>query len=328
MTILSREVRMQYNIYKPFALTCLIIFLSGGTSGIGKVTSKKLFDLGYTVIITGRTQTSLDSAEKYIKDDNQATTGTLYKVLLDLSDFNSVQRAADTVSTLVPYLDVIVHNAAGKTPQFEQRCHNKVEGTVFNNAIAPLYLNRLLMPLLEKSPSHSKRIMFVTSALHDPEMTVSPNGKKAEAYVPTSVTVPDDFVGHRESWAPNIYYSLSKLGCVWNAFAIAERYPSISSITFCPGFVPTTNLNRTESEAFRQYLLNEASKYIEVTTQDQSSDAYLYYITDPEIDGLSGNYFRQTKLLSSSSDGRNREKRELYWDYANELIDNELNRIK
>jgi NAD(P)-dependent dehydrogenase (short-subunit alcohol dehydrogenase family) len=305
----------------------LNIFLSGGTSGIGKDTSKKLFNLGHTVILTGRSQASLDEAENFINDNQVNGGGKLHKVLLDLSDLTSVQRVSETVKSLVPYLDVIVHNTAGKTPEFERRCNNKVEGTAFNNAIAPVYLNRLLMPLLEKSPSSSKRVMFVTSVLHDPVMTVSHDGEEAKAFVPTSVTVPDDFVGQSEGWLPDVFYSLSKLGCLWNAFAVAERYPSVSSIAFCPGFVPTTNLNRTESAAFRQYLLDITSKQIEVTTQDQSSDAYVYYITDPEIDGLSGNYFRKKILTQSSKDGRDREKRELYWKYANELIDGELQRV-
>jgi short-subunit dehydrogenase involved in D-alanine esterification of teichoic acids len=301
----------------------LTILITGGTSGLGRNASKKLFNLGHTVIITGRSQASLDAAEAFIKNENG--TGKLYTALLVLDDFNSIKACVESVKGFVSSLDVILHNASMKNTKFTQFCDGKVEGTIFTNAIAPLYLNRLLMPLMEKSNSESKRILFVSSSMHDPELPIVPGKERTD--IPKSLQL-DDFMGDQNTWERSPFYNLSKVATIWDAFALSERYPQIAVVVFCPGFVPTTELNRTESKEFVHFVRNVATQFVPVVTEEQSAYEYVYYATDPEINHLGGSYFRYAKVADPSKDAINKQKRDAYWDFANEMIDIHLKRTQ
>ena len=84
-------------------LTNNTIFITGGTSGIGRAMADKFHQLGNQVIISGR-------REALLKDVTAASPGMDY-VVLDVTRADSIQAAAEQVLTRYPALNVVINNA-------------------------------------------------------------------------------------------------------------------------------------------------------------------------------------------------------------------------
>ncbi|KAI8983877.1 hypothetical protein BDB01DRAFT_722290 [Pilobolus umbonatus] len=293
-----------------------VILITGGSSGLGKGASKKLIDLGYTVIITGRSEEKLKEACEFILKDSPDKKHDLHSILLDLKDLKSVESAVKSIEALkLPAIDIIIHNAGGTCTELKL-VNGEVEETLFMNAVAPLYLNRLLMPYIEKSTSPKKRIIFVTSGLHDPNYKGGSTAKND--LIPKSVVM-DDLKCEGKVWSSMKYYRISKLNCVWNTFNLVKKYPSIKIFTFCPGFVPDTELSRSAGLFKRLLMKHVITKFSFTTSIEASTDNYVYYATSDDV--VTGGYYVNKKKEPCSEDASNEEKQAMYWEFANRNID-------
>lgn len=292
-----------------------VVFITGATAGLGRLTAKKCIELGHKVIITGRSEQKLKDARKWILKDSPQHESNLYGVVMDLIDLSSVKQAIDTFSTFnLPVIDVLVHNAGGTSTEFKQ-VHSHFEQTVFMNAVAPLYLNELLLPYVQKSQHGNRRVLFVVSMLHDP--TNVGGGGGPDSCVPDNVEM-KDLAGDNTAWNSMRYYKISKLASVWDTYVLAERYPNIPFIAFCPGFVPTTELARNSNFVLQLALKYLISRFHFATSEEQSTNDYVYYITSSDI--KAGEYYQKRKIATSSKDSLDKTKREAYYALATKTI--------
>lgn len=297
-----------------------IILITGATSGLGRLTAKKCIDLGHIVIISGRSQSNLDTAKKFILKDSPQYKDHLYELIMDLADLASIKKAVGTLESFnLPSLHVIVHNGGGTLPKFEQI--QGVEKTIFMNAIGPIYLNRLLLPHIEKSTNPKKRIIFVTSSLHNPK---NPGGSRSAAQtIPDSVEL-TDLAGDESTWDSMKYYKISKLADLWDSYSLASKYPQVKVITFCPGFVPSTELARNSSFILKLVMKFVLPNFKFAVSEDESTNDYVYYITTDDIE--SGKYYQKQKATESSTDSNNKAKQDSWWKFANDTIDDILSK--
>lgn len=84
-------------------LTDNTIFITGGTSGIGRAMAEKFHQLGNQVIIFGR-------REALLQEVTAASPGMDY-VVLDVTRADSIQAAAQSVLERYPALNVVINNA-------------------------------------------------------------------------------------------------------------------------------------------------------------------------------------------------------------------------
>lgn len=84
-------------------LTQNTIFITGGTSGIGRALAVALHDLGNKVIVAGRRQALLD--------DIAAAHPGIDGIALDISDAQDIERVAKTLIAPYPSLNVLINNA-------------------------------------------------------------------------------------------------------------------------------------------------------------------------------------------------------------------------
>ncbi len=138
-----------------------IILITGATDGIGFETAKKLASQGHDLIIHGRNEKKLKSAQfKLLALEN---VGNVDSVLADLSDFKAVKDLADTILAKYKSIDVLINNAG----IFKTSVTKNTQGLDIRfvvNSIAPYYLSQLLTPIL----GTSGRIVNLSSAAQSP----------------------------------------------------------------------------------------------------------------------------------------------------------------
>jgi NADP-dependent 3-hydroxy acid dehydrogenase YdfG len=95
--------------YTPKSLSGKVVFVTGGTTGIGRATARILSGLGAKVFITGRHQTELDQT---IKDTKKAyPDATISGITSDLAEKESIPKVFDEISEQYGTLDILINNA-------------------------------------------------------------------------------------------------------------------------------------------------------------------------------------------------------------------------
>jgi len=135
------------------------VLVTGATSGIGLETARSLGAMGALVIVGAR-----DPARgRAVADGIVAAGGGAETLVLDFASLESVRRAAHELSTRHARLDVLVNNAGTAIARRETTADGH-ERTWQTNYLGHYLFTRLLLPLLEKSPS--PRVVNVASEGH------------------------------------------------------------------------------------------------------------------------------------------------------------------
>ena len=119
-----------------------MVFITGGTDGIGFQAARMLVDLGYTVAIHGRDQQKLLNCQRALSDKVRVYCA-------DLSDLEAVRSLAVEVADDFTKLDVLINNAGVlKAPKTQAVSDRDLRFEV--NTIAPYLLTQRLLPVIPK----------------------------------------------------------------------------------------------------------------------------------------------------------------------------------
>lgn len=140
-----------------------IAFFTGGTNGLGLVAASRLYQKGYKVYITTRSQAGIDRLEAYRKRTTAKSPGEFVYLQCDLSDFTSLDKAIEEFTQSENRLDLLVNNAGIWNNQRIESAQG-IEETWQINVLAPVYLIRKLRPLLLES--ENPKVITTASALH------------------------------------------------------------------------------------------------------------------------------------------------------------------
>ena len=110
--------------------------VTGGTDGIGRITALRLAELGYQVIITGR------SAEKCkaVNNEIKSRTGNdmIRNLCVDFTDRKQIKKAGEFLTCYINKVDVVIDNAGTFENSFVL-VEGKYEKTFFVNHHAFAY---------------------------------------------------------------------------------------------------------------------------------------------------------------------------------------------
>ncbi|KAF8958901.1 hypothetical protein BDZ97DRAFT_1667971 [Flammula alnicola] len=192
--------------------------ITGANRGIGYHTVENLAkDDSNFVIATSRDVNSPELqalAAKYPKN--------IKVVALDVTSQESVDKAVETVTPLLPNgLDYLVNNA-GKNPQpntrFEDLDLDEFAEEISFSTVAPLRVSRAFLPLIKKS--ELKRIIFISSVLASSQITFLMAGQ-FNAYSVAKAAL--NMLAHK--WAATLKYEGVTTAAIhpgWSQTALGE----------------------------------------------------------------------------------------------------------
>jgi uncharacterized oxidoreductase len=188
-------------------LTENTVFITGGTSGIGRALAEEFHKRGNQVIISGRRR-------GFLSEVTAANPG-MKSIELDVENPTSISAAARKLITEFPKLNVLINNAG--IMQIDDAAgpmdDRQAASIVTTNLLGPIRMTSALIDHLKKQPSAT--VIHVTSGL---------------AFVPLTATA---------------VYSATKAAL--HSFAMSQRYKlagtSVKVLELAPPWVQTDLLN-------------------------------------------------------------------------------------
>jgi NAD(P)-dependent dehydrogenase (short-subunit alcohol dehydrogenase family) len=137
-----------------------LALVTGGNRGIGFEVCRQLAQRGFTVVLTARDLEKARAAAVKIK-----SVGQVEPAALDVSNADSIKRAAAEISKQHDHLDILINNAGINYDTWETAENADLDGTVAEtiktNLLGPWCVCQAFLPLLRKS--RAARIVNVSS---------------------------------------------------------------------------------------------------------------------------------------------------------------------
>ena len=278
-----------------------IILVTGATDGIGKITVTELAKKENHVIIHGRNE---QKAQKIVAEIKQQVPNAEVKYLIaDLFSLSAVKHMAEQFQQKYDHLDVLVNNA-GAVLDDTRRETDGIENTMALNVLAPLLLNQLLLPSLEKSSDD--RIINMSSAIHrqaKPDMA--------------DLNLENEQSGQKR-------YGISKLFVIWNSQHLATELQrqGITNVTVnCshPGAVGT-NFGQDSDNGFINNMIYKVALHL-MPAPERGAITNIYLASSDEVKGVTGKFFNNKKQLEKPQMKEHTPEREQQlWDYCMRVI--------
>ena len=100
------------SVFQPGLFAGQVVWVTGGGSGIGRCVAHELAALGATVLISGRTQSKLDTVQSEVTQDG----GTCHTLAFDIRDEDAVKAAVASAVAAHGPVKGLVNNAGGQFP--------------------------------------------------------------------------------------------------------------------------------------------------------------------------------------------------------------------
>ncbi len=271
------------------------IVITGGNAGIGFETVRELAGRGHRVTFTVRDEKKGQHTIDLIRDEHPAAE--LSVIIADLSDFDSIRRAAEEIRKIHPRIDVLIHNAG--TFQSVRRTNTAgIELSLMVNHVAPFYLTHLLLPGL--IGSDESRVINVNSDSH-----------YLASYDPGNLHLERKYHGLRA-------YGRSKLANVYFTYEFERRnpHPHVSIYALHPGLV-NTDIGAKDATFFHRLVWNWRSR--SGKTPAQGAETSIYLATEDRDTLTSGMYWDNCRLRKSSKISYNEVNAGSLWDKSLEM---------
>ncbi|KAI9720004.1 MAG: hypothetical protein M1812_003129 [Candelaria pacifica] len=282
------------------SLTGKVIFVTGGTAGLGKETVLALAAHSPShIYFTGRSQPRANELIALLPNT------PLTFIESDLTSLSSVSSAAKTFHQASSTLDLLICNAGimDAPPGLTQDGYEIHFGT---NHLSHALLVKLLLPTMlqtaeRKGKDADARIVFLTSIGFK-------NHPKGGIQFCTLKT-PQTGVGWRF-----FRYGQSKLANILYAAQLARRYPSILSVSVHPGVVNTTLVSGLGTGLKTLVYLTNLGK---VKTPKEGAWNQLWAATTKREEIVNGEYYEPVGIMGAHArESRNMELAERLWSWT------------
>ena len=265
-----------------------------------------LRDAGARLVLVGRNEKEGERLVERISSNTSSSCARFYRT--DLSCLAQVRELASQLKERYERIDILINNAGARFYHFEETSDG-VERTFATNHLGHFLLTALLLDRLLEAPA--ARIITVGSGAH-----FGINGHPS-------------WMLTRQDYDRKLAYGTSKLANIVFAFELARRLSgtTVTSNAVDPGGV-ATNLGRNNGWiAWFRHLTYYALK-LQLIRARQAAKHIIDLAQAEELEGITGQYFRECKVVSSSAASRDLTRARELWSLSIELtgIDSRIGR--
>lgn len=278
-----------------------IALVTGANSGMGMASSRMLARKGYFVLMLVRSEKRGSEALNQL---NEEQPGCFQLILCDLSDLQSVRRAASFIGETYEKIDVMLNNAGVITTQRELTKEG-LEMQFGVNHVGHFLLTMLLLQKLQKG----SRIIQVASGAH----------KWGDIYF--------EDLSLEKSFRPFIAYGQSKLANVLFAKELSKKLaPYGITVNSChPGAV-ATNMGVNRETGFGRGITKLLKPFFR--SPEEGAATAVYLATDPSVEGITGEYFYNGKPTKVSRKARDEELSKKLFQWTEDFTGVHFNEIE
>ncbi|XP_057952839.1 short-chain dehydrogenase TIC 32, chloroplastic-like [Malania oleifera] len=285
--------------------TGLTAIVTGASSGIGTETARVLALRGVHVIMGVRNvATGTVVKDTIVKEIPAAKVDVLE---LDLSSMASVKKFASDINSSGRALNILVNNAGVMGIPFTLSKDN-IELQFATNHIGHFLLTNLLLDAMKRTAHESGkegRIVNVSSDFHR---------------ISYHEGIRFDKINDQSGYNSYLAYGQSKLANLLHANELARQLKEdgaeITANSLHPGVVAT---NIIRSKSIFAGIVNKFGKYVFRNVQ-QGAATTCYLALNPQVKGISGEYFVDCNLAKASWRGTDVELGKKLWDFSMNLV--------
>jgi len=276
-------------------MTNKLCVITGANSGIGFETAKALAALGAYVIMVCRNEQKAEAART--KLIHESANQGIEIVLCDFAIQHDIREAARQIGEKYDQIDVLINNH-GMIAKKREETVDGLEKTFAINHMGYFLFTKLLLDHIKTADS--ARIINVASEAH-----------KTGTFEPDNLQLETGF-------NPMKAYGNSKLFNILFTFELAERLKGTGVTANClhPGVV-RTNFGR-QSHWIMKLLIAIGRPFMVSPQKGASTSVFL--ATSDEVEGISGEYFKNRKPKRPSRAARNMDHARKLWEISEKLI--------
>jgi len=240
------------------------IFISGSSAGLGLMAAERLVQEGHQVVLHARNARRAEDVRHALP---QAAV-----VEGDLDTIAGAKAVAERVNALGRF-DAVIHNAAVGYRESHVLTPDGLPHVFAINTLAAYILTALI--------ERPKRLVYLSSGMH----------RRADANL-------EDILWKKRRWDGSAAYAESKLHDAMLAFAVARRWPDVSSNALEPGWVPTRMGGPGAPDDMQQAHLTQAWLASGEDPRSQVTGKYFYHLKQTEANPQARDPARQDRLLA------------------------------
>jgi NAD(P)-dependent dehydrogenase (short-subunit alcohol dehydrogenase family) len=266
-----------------------VVVITGATSGLGRLAALRLAEMGARLVLVARDQMR---AERTLAELRTTGPGQVHGAYFaDLSLIAEVKRVGAEIAAAEPRIDVLINNA-GSIFGRRRVTADGLELTFATNHMAYFVLSYMLLDRLKASAP--ARIVNTASGAHF--------GNRLDF---------DDLQMARD-YRARIAYGRSKLCNILFTRELARRLAGTGITANClhPGFV-TTGLGQRDGLVFGTVM---RIAMLFAGRPEPGAATIIYLASDPALDGVSGEYFRDCHPVQPSPQARDNADARRLWE--------------
>jgi NAD(P)-dependent dehydrogenase (short-subunit alcohol dehydrogenase family) len=221
------------------------IFISGSSTGLGLMAGELLVQQGHQVVLHARNAARTEVARLALPQAEAVVEG-------DLDTIAGAKAVAERVNELGRF-DAVIHNAAVGYRESHILTKDGLPHVFAINTLSAFILTALI--------ERPNRLVYLSSGMHH----------HADANL-------EDILWKRRRWDGSAAYAESKLHDAMLAFAVARRWPNVSSNSMEPGWVPTKMGGRGAPDDMEQAHLTQAWLAAGEDPKSQVTGKYFYHL--------------------------------------------------
>jgi len=271
-----------------------ICIITGATSGMGLATATSLAGMGAILGLVCRDKTKGEAIVKSIIDKTKNNKIELF--VADLSSLAEIRKLAIEIKAKFPVIDVLVNNA-GAINQERIETVDGFELSFAVNHLAYFLLTNLILENLKAAP----KARIVSTASEASRM-----GK-----------INFDDLQLKKSYSSIKSYGQSKLANIMFTYELARRLEgsNISANCLHPGGVKTGFAG--EMKGFTGFMWKMFTPLLR--TAEKGAETIIWLASSPEVEGVSGKYFKDKKEIRSIKPSYNTEAQKKLWAISEQL---------